>query len=655
MVRGSTSTAATPAATRRYAAAAAVGWTLIVLAVGGCSGGSSGSPGNPNVIACVSTDNCPPGFVCFGTICAPADAPCGGCPAGKACDAAARVCRTRCTADTNCARPGQCDTSTGTCRGEPSGTCTPSCDAGLVCVAGTCAPDACRADTDCEAGAACSAAVGAAPRTCTPKSCAADAACGAGARCDTQAALCRSLCTGDGDCRDGRVCVRGACAPPPAECAVDYDCAGRRICDALKQCSVGPACARDDTCGAGRRCLPETGRCTYAGCADNRDCTAGQVCNPTTRACEAERVADGGPCVDTPQCNGGSLCNDGTCRKACDPAIVPERNGCPAGFGCALIRSGGDSGRGRCLPSGDGKIEGVICNLDAECRSDLFCVEGFCAAPCDLGGRPDGRTCRNASRNTCQASSFAGVGLCKPKPCDPVSNPCPAGRRCVTTGTRAGKCDECTRDADCLADYYCDEAFTCKAGCRIEGCDDVDNSFCNRDTNRCTVVCTPACAGDETCVNGRCVPQPCDPPCQAPCSCARGRCECPPDCRRPESPCVAPLECDASSGVCRPPQCPSCAADECCDAATAYRCGPCNLCAPANPTGVCPTGRVCRDGGCRDIPPAAENRPCGALSVPRGAPCASGLTCCEPTGFEGAGGYCCVVCNADGTCGEAPP
>ncbi|MFO0749181.1 MAG: hypothetical protein U1F43_26485 [Myxococcota bacterium] len=109
-----------------------------------------------------------------------------------------------------------------------------------------------------------------------------------------------------------------------------------------------------------------------------------------------------------------------------------------------------------------------------KCKGDKTCVNGECVAPC--GGKcPSGQIC-NKRTNECVKDPCAG-------------KTCPEGQRCS-----GGVCKDIPK-ATCPK---------CK-----------DNETCNEKTAKCekkpdvpAPTCNPACAADESCVNGACAKTP---------------------------------------------------------------------------------------------------------------------------------------------------
>jgi len=490
----------------------------VMLAAAGC-GEDGETPVDPNQIPCTIDEDCPLGQMCYLDVCADLDAPCGGCLDTQSCINTKCV-TANCSIDTDCIQPGYCDSLSGLCTGEPDAAdkCTPPCVGGQICLGLICQDPPCRFDDDCPSSQRClieDERLG----ECVDIECSTDANCRDDNVCNPETGLCMDPCTGDEDCPAGYQCYSGHCDELPAECENDYDCDNQKLCDPYKQCIRGEPCdpessTSDLDCGPGRICGDELRRCIPEGCVDDDDCEIG-ICEPDSHTC-VNKIPTGGGCANDDQCLSTDICYANQCTRLCQP--LAEDSNCQGGYVCAIIIEGEHMGEGNgvCRPYLAKSPAGVVCNVDNDCNVDLLCIDGFCAAPCDVTLPDEETDCKPTQ--ICENDAMYGLGVCRARPCDGETILCPDGKECID-----GHCVECVENADCGLGFRC-ENNACSPDCTQTGCSE-PNTICDRVTGNCEYMCTPACNEYENCVNGVCVEARCEPACGEGYYCYRGTCQ----------------------------------------------------------------------------------------------------------------------------------
>lgn len=392
-----------------------------------CDGSSAVSCVNGQLVPVDCANGCSDGLGCNSE--APVGFPCAAvqCVAGAVCQAdvaGTRRCCTRdcgaenkvCAADGSCVcPPGQTQGAGSGCelrQGDPCGTGSATCGAGLTCTDGVCCNDAC--DGACES---CNqpASVG----TCTFNS------------RDTAGCQNGEQCVGRGDCRSGQ----------GRTCAVAPDCVSGN-CEPLIGVNGANTCCAANCAGQTPSCTSDGSRCVQ--CQSNSDCPNG--CNVAQGVCNPPRTL-GATCSVAAQC-GSNVClpdADDSNRNLCCPR-------CAVGQLCRA---------GACAdpPAGAGDD----CARDNQCGTGLFCRDGVCCrsqcnGACQVCGGGTG-TCNVVPATDPGACSVANCGASTE--CRTVTAPAPSACSAL------GQCAACqTRNAavgtDCSADGDCDNQGNCQ-------------------------------------------------------------------------------------------------------------------------------------------------------------------------------------------------
>lgn len=353
-------------------------------------------------------------------------------------------------------------------------------------------------------------------------------------------------CEGDGDCRDGMLCLRwpngsAYCAAPCVshdECRVGQSCGvwaegtaclpnGGHCAPDLESAAHGKPCASDLSCGD-LFCLAigDKGFCTIgcAGfCGQFGSCTTVQIGGTLAGLC----LPDGGvggfgaPCEAAPDCaslqcaataDGGGRCAI-PCSAGCpSDAICDELGFCvrpgtrPVGWPCA---SGFDCSSGHCAESGGtfARVCALPCELAGDCPDGTGCTPTQAGTFClPFGAPPEGFPCLQSGAcgpdRLCVASDVPDVGVCRDA-CDPYGDgsDCLAGGRCrweagagycAPSGGGALVGAPCGPDDACRVDLVCVEESGV-ARCAVD-CDPATGAGCGS-TEQCVAL-----AGDESSV-----------------------------------------------------------------------------------------------------------------------------------------------------------
>jgi hypothetical protein len=452
--------------------------------------------GNACFGSCSGDSDCVPPNVCLGGACGlrPSGAICvidsdcstGHCTDGVCCDSAAcapcRACNLASTRGHCAAVPALAPEPHGACLDQGSmscgtdGTCDGAGNCHLYASSTSCGMPSCSGST-LTAAPACDGAgrcVAGGQQPCSPF------LCGAG--------VCKTTCTGDGDCLAPNRCMGGSCGLKAlgATCASGTECDSGACtngvcctsgaCGSCRSCNVGgragtcqpvppgapdPAgvCATDPAASCGR-----TGSCDGAGaCAVY---AAGTVC--------ADAVCSGNAVMAASTCDGSGRCVAGALGADCAPYLC---NGGACSTGCETSA--------QCVPPAT--CSGAVCRRKA---LGAACTSG---AECDSGACVDGACCSSPACGTCQSCNVPGfVGACASLP---VGATDPHG------GCTAAPASSCGLDG------ACDGAGACRRWSAGTPCQAATCSMRKKSQNPRT------CDGAGTCADrgtANCAPNDCD-------------------------------------------------------------------------------------------------------------------------------------------------
>jgi Tol biopolymer transport system component len=336
------------------------------------------------------------------------------------------------------------------------------------CTSGSCVPENCTSDLDCDDDNVCNGIETCDTGVCRngiPLVCDDSNFCNGPEVCDPLTG-CQ-----DGtqpDCKDNDHCTDDICDPEASHCvhipfepccAIDADCDDQSICTGTEHCLSGHCVVVPDT---------------PIDCDDNNPCTE-DLCDPVT-GCFHNELPNGTSCLDGNVCNGDEICLAGACTPGlplvCDDGVVCTTNDCHPFLGCYFL----------VIPQ--------CCIADSDCN-DLTICNGLetCQAGTCVKGTPltcnDGNACNGEETCDPLGGCLPGTPLvcndgatCSIDACDPTKG-------CVRDFTSG--C--CTSDADCIDNNVCNGAETCVAGDCVEGsplvCD--DGNQCNG-----LEICDPA-------------------------------------------------------------------------------------------------------------------------------------------------------------------
>lgn len=339
--------------------------SLAPLAIGACSGDTTGLDPNDGGPACTNDDSCPPDQHCENSVCVAGtgnectmDSECGpgqecviveNCGAmrchGNACEAKSCTDTSMCEGwycdNGTCTDPGTCTTTAdcppdfscgadGKCTYTPPTTCEADQDctaANTICVAGMCVlPTACEETADCPQGQRCINMV------CNDP-CMSNSDCGSAIyACNMMTGECQQRCANDNQCPANTICESFLCVA--AECTMDSDCTGTGMVECQGEenghgrCNEIFACDAPGGCPVGTACNMMTNRCeALPECVGDRDCDADEYCElgycQPSSTCSAQQ-----PCPANYDCIGGT-CVPELCRGNADCTVPGET--CVAG------------------------------------------------------------------------------------------------------------------------------------------------------------------------------------------------------------------------------------------------------------------------------------------------------------------------------------
>ncbi|TNE43246.1 MAG: hypothetical protein EP343_34120 [Deltaproteobacteria bacterium] len=593
------------------------------------------------------------------------------------------VCRPGCALDKgrqnnpDCPKPSEywCNelTATSTQEGVCLQSCEPykgvnACPVGAFCFGGYCLPGRSRPEGQGVAGTACGGSTG--------ESC--DGAKGFFCSQGASSPICRKACDprkgvdNNAECGNNERCLedndsflQGRCIPPPSRklnetcneaelrCIGDLQCV-QGICHKPCDYKLG------DTNNAGCSGVGSNGNLCWGsvckascdirkGIAINPDCPVGAFCQKVSSNSQSflgycsysplqqsgTRVLDQ-PCshtLSTLACDGAAnlFCHtpELKCVKACDPRKGETSNPL-CGTNQLCVEDIQSYLQGRCVANNIRK-KGEPCTLDFPCAKGLFCREGKCAQPCDIGkGLSSNPACTRSEYCETNHNVTEVIGFCDPLPA-------------LKKGTfQLG--DSCS---NFTARLYCDgtkglvcDAFssTCVQGCHPK--DGIyDNATCGKDT-QCLEEVTFSHEGGYCVTLTQIFTGFCDNKqfrCKAGLVCVNSVCR---------------GKCDPSKGVANNPDCTKYGTGFLCDGQFQAQ-GVCVLkCDPSKGSlrnSVCPSGTYCAEslgslapGVCKDTPDsggtATEGQAClNTFSTPANQKCAKDLACVD--------GACRRVCD----------
>ncbi|MCA9562269.1 MAG: hypothetical protein KC561_02210 [Myxococcales bacterium] len=185
---------------------------------------------------------------------------------------------------------------------------------------------------------------------------------------------------------------------------------GGEVSTDTNSCGSSNACISNSDCGDGEQCVS---RCCQTEQVTEQCVSVGQTCTGSNWdtddfLCNADATGSG-ECLsrcdseDQATCNVGSFCGelsdsaratddfDGVCFEGdCNDSCFAEGAGCEAddlytcngGAGTCYATANGAS---FCDEAGTGD-EGDDCDADNLCAPGLFCIQGSCEVPCEIGG-----------------------------------------------------------------------------------------------------------------------------------------------------------------------------------------------------------------------------------------------------------------------------
>ncbi|MGB0591484.1 MAG: hypothetical protein ACPGU1_17560 [Myxococcota bacterium] len=349
------------------------------------------------------------------------------------------------------------------------------CDEGFTCLAGSCAPESCPADScsaacPCEEGSVCTdgTCVTACVPECDSSACGAD---GCGGSCGSCA---EGLFCVEGACSDtcepacdGKVCGDDGCGGGCGECAAEEFCV-EGACVTECDASCGDAVCGDDGCGGSCGECPEGQNCAAGACVlvCAPDCQ-GKVCGPD--GC-------GGTCGSCGDTDGAACDDDGQC--VCTPEVSV---GCADEDTAAFLDSCGNVGEVVLDCPGGMLCEAGECSCQAAHATD--CVEG---APTEIGSY-DSCGVYEETIETCEGGQVCQAGACQ---CAPVAEPACAEDGDVYSVDSCGTPLELIED--CLPGAVCtDGACLCSETSELDCVAGVQGSNC------CSPHPTPGCDNPE--------------------------------------------------------------------------------------------------------------------------------------------------------------
>ena len=244
----------------------------------------------------------------------------------------------------------------------------------------------------------------------------------------------------------------------------------------------------------------------------------------------------------------------------------------------------------------DNDCDGMIDN-GATCPPMYACINGACQPACSGGEFPcaPDRICVDPNTHQQCTGNLSGC-YCLPSPCATMQ--CPAGQRCVVTGT-TGMCVDPCANVQCPAGTQCVDGRC--SDCTMTGCPSGERCVGGAcQTDPCAGV---QCAFDQFCRDGMCVASCMGITCPAGQSCVDGQCQ--------NDPCVNAgcpegQICNQSTGRCENPPCAGCMPGYVCNGSTGacepdpcgrITCGSCEQCVVQfSGAGTCAVNPICQPG-----------------------------------------------------------
>lgn len=363
-------------------------------------------------------------------------------------------------------------------------------------------------------------------------------------RCEWE---CKTECSSDADCKDGKHCIKGLCAssciqsgcsgevcasePVFTDCVIRdwYRCLSLTKCgeygpngacgfeenDAFEKCVSGATCHSDSDCPSGYYCALDTycgyeaqagepvycsGQCTKKGtkqCYSDTDCPKGEVCYlPPCAPCECDPKEPGCTC---PLCGPGQCgpaqCTDNDKDGVCEPLDCDDND--------ASIFPGAEE----ICDGRDNDCNGIVDDpCSKQCLTDADCGTGYvCVLPRSYNSSGEMVCCPYNAKCTPEIPP-CGAGYCKLAPgycftdddCEPQYH-CENTVNCLPDTNCLGpyKCvmDTCVSDKDCPYGYHCAQPG-------LDKC--CSGAYCDPKWPMCG-TCIPnngECTSDEDCGEG---------------------------------------------------------------------------------------------------------------------------------------------------------
>ena len=286
-----------------------------------------------------------------------------------------------------------------------------------------------------------------------------------------------------------------------SSCMSDEDCPSGTLCDASSMsCQVG--CLADADCGGRERCVENLCR-ALTPCGEGGSCAEGSRCG-----CEGLCVPSvGAECMGNLQCATSDYCD--SCEGQCKPRVAP----------CGVCRESESCERrgDACLPIGESPEKSCLRPCEGQATCDNIGPGYRCSA---LGSEqrsycvPESGSCASVSQCSvdadCPADHFCNERLqCQPG-CLGEDSSCPAGQLCQ--GLRCGP--PCAEATDCMIEGAVCEEGRCAVpgGCTSSQDCGEPETYCDLNSNRCVSGCqvdNDCLDASKECIGGRCRPRGC--------------------------------------------------------------------------------------------------------------------------------------------------